>query len=333
MSSPVQASKSESDQKPVEGVVIDARGVHYRELNERVADLVRRHQAEAAGLRQAQPRVPAKGGRSVSKGGADAELHVRLTGVCGQRYIACGLRSTVHIDIQGVPGNDLAAFAEGPTVTVFGNCQDATANTMSSGLIVVHGSAGDVLGYAMRGGQVFVRDNVGYRVGIHMKSYQDMVPVIVVGGRSGDFLGEYMAGGVILVLGRPPQAGRAQARGFSPLALGGTCREGSSDPSGRPLSPSGTRSPVGEQVGTGMHGGAIYVRGPVDKAQLGQEVDRRAMEASDQALVSKLMKRYQDYFHTDDIAPDPFDKFRASWSEFTKLVPASHRPYGRLYAY
>jgi glutamate synthase domain-containing protein 3 len=320
MSSPVQASRSESGPEPVEGVVIDARGLHYRELNERVADLVRRHQAEAAG--------------------ADAGLRVKLTGVCGQRYIACGLRSSVHIDIEGVPGNDLAAFAEGPTVTVFGNCQDATANTMSSGLIVVHGSAGDVLGYAMRGGEVFVRDNVGYRVGIHMKSYQDMVPVIVVGGRSGDFLGEYMAGGVILVLGRPPSAGRTQARGFSPLALSGTCREGSSDPSAGPPPLSGARSPsavrssahplscsspVGEQVGTGMHGGAIYVRGPVDKAQLGQEVERRAMEASDEALVTKLMERYQAYFHTDDIAPD--------LSQFTKLVPASHRPYGRLYAY
>jgi glutamate synthase domain-containing protein 3 len=285
MSSPVRASRSEVGPEPVEGVLIDARGLHYRELNERVADLLRRHQAEA--------------------GRADAQLRVKLTGVCGQRYIACGLRSIVHIDIEGVPGNDLAAFAEGPTVTVFGNCQDATANTMSSGLIVVHGSAGDVLGYAMRGGQVFVRDNVGYRVGIHMKSYQDMVPVIVVGGRSGDFLGEYMAGGVILVLGRDvPRSGTQQARGFSPLGLA---------------------SPVGEQVGTGMHGGAIYVRGPVDKAQLGQEVERRAMEASDEALVSALMERYQDYFDTGDIP--------CNWSEFTKLVPASHRPYGRLYAY
>jgi glutamate synthase domain-containing protein 3 len=264
MSSPVRVSRSE--------VVIDARGVHYRELNERVADLLRRHQAEA--------------------GRADAQLRVKLTGVCGQRYIACGLRSTVHIDIEGVPGNDLAAFAEGPTVTVFGNCQDATANTMNSGLIVVHGSAGDVLGYAMRGGQVFVRDNVGYRVGIHMKSYQDMVPVIVVGGRSGDFLGEYMAGGVILVLGRGALEGQ---------------------------------SPVGEQVGTGMHGGVIYVRGPVDPAQLGQEVERRALEASDRALVSGLLEQYEEYFHTGDLAPD--------CEEFTKLVPASHRPYGRLYAY
>jgi len=272
MSSPVQASRSESGPEPVEGVVIDARGLHYRELNERVADLVRRHQAEAAG--------------------ADAGLRVKLTGVCGQRYIACGLRSSVHIDIEGVPGNDLAAFAEGPTVTVFGNCQDATANTMSSGLIVVHGSAGDVLGYAMRGGQVFVRDNVGYRVGIHMKSYQDMVPVIVVGGCSGDFLGEYMAGGVILVLGRGVPAGR---------------------------------SPVGEQVGTGMHGGAIYVRGPVEKPQLGQEVERRELDANDRTLITGLMERYQGYFHTADITYD--------WQEFAKLVPASHRPYGRLYAY
>jgi len=324
MSSPVQVSRSE--------VVIDARGVHYRQLNERIADLVRRHQAEAMSTdaRRLPSPFPSPNGRGWGEG-AGAQLHVKLTGVCGQRYIACGLRSTVHIDIEGVPGNDLAAFAEGPTVTVFGNCQDATANTMSSGLIVVHGSAGDVLGYAMRGGQVFVRDNVGYRVGIHMKSYQDMVPVIVVGGRSGDFLGEYMAGGVILVLGRSVPASGWSRRAGEQDTVG--CRDRAlalSDPD----SPKGLslrvaaqdgRSLVGEQVGTGMHGGTIYVRGPVDKAQLGQEVERRAMEASDEALVSALMERYQDYFHTEDIAPDR--------EKFTKLVPASHRPYGRLYAY
>jgi glutamate synthase domain-containing protein 3 len=72
---------------------------------------------------------------------------------------------------------------------------------MDEGKIVIHGHAGDIAGYSMRGGSIFIRDDVGYRVGIHMKEYQDKVPAIVVGGTAQDFLGEYMAGGVLVVLG------------------------------------------------------------------------------------------------------------------------------------
>ncbi len=43
---------------------------------------------------------------------------------------------------------------------------------MNAGKIVVHGHAGDVLGYAMRGGKLFIKGDVGYRVGIHMKEYE-----------------------------------------------------------------------------------------------------------------------------------------------------------------
>jgi len=264
MPSAVQASKFE--------VTIDATGVPYRELNERIHQVVREHRAEV--------------------GEEGPPLRLRVQGVCGQRFIACGLRSNVHIQLEGVPGNDLAAFADGPTITTSGNVQDATANTMNAGLVVVRGSAGDILGYAMRGGQVFVRDDVGYRVGIHMKSYQDMVPVIVVGGGAGDFLGEYMAGGLILVLGRGVRDGR---------------------------------SPVGELVGTGMHGGVIYIRGAVEDAQLGKEVGRRPLEEEDRRTIGQLLRRYVEYFNLDALTFD--------WEEFTKLVPVTHRPYGQLYAY
>jgi hypothetical protein len=40
---------------------------------------------------------------------------------------------------------------------------------MDEGEIVVEGHAGDLTGHSMRGGKIFVRDNVGFRVGIHMK--------------------------------------------------------------------------------------------------------------------------------------------------------------------
>lgn len=59
-----------------------------------------------------------------------------------------------------------------------------------------------LVGYAMRGGEKYIRDDVGYRVGIHMKEYMDKIPAIVVGGRAGDFLcGTGMHAGVIYIRG------------------------------------------------------------------------------------------------------------------------------------
>ena len=109
------------------------------------------------------------------------DTDIELTGCMGQRYIASGL-SGKHLRIHGIPGNALGAYADGCTVEVFGNAQDAT-------------------GYAMRGGSILVEGNVGYRAGIHMKAYKDQIPVLVIGGEAGSFLGEYQAGGYIIVLG------------------------------------------------------------------------------------------------------------------------------------
>ncbi|MGZ4937240.1 MAG: GltB/FmdC/FwdC-like GXGXG domain-containing protein, partial [Halobacteriota archaeon] len=146
---------------------IVAKYKHYKELNEEIAQAI---------------------------GNGAAQLV--LEDVNGQRFIADGLRGKLKIDIYGIPGNDLGMFMDGPTVTVFGNVQDGVGNTMSSGRIIVHGDGRDILGHSMRGGTIFVRGDVGYRVGIHMKTYKSSVPVIVAGGRAGDFLGEYMAGGI-----------------------------------------------------------------------------------------------------------------------------------------
>jgi glutamate synthase domain-containing protein 3 len=163
-----------------------------------------------------------------------------LDHVNGQRYIGAGLQGEdIRIDIYGVPGNDMAVFMDGPTIEVFDNAQDSVGNTMNAGRIYVHGHAGDVCGYGMRGGKLFVRGDVGYRVGIHMKAYMEKVPVLIIGGTAGHFLGEYMSGGTIILLGLEKRPGQ-------PLA--------------------------GDYLGTGMHGGAIFVRGEVDSRRVGKEV-------------------------------------------------------------
>jgi len=152
---------------------IDAKGLHYGDLNEKI------HQAANSG---------------------DKELI--LDNVNGQRYIGDGLTGGgIKIVVNGTAGNDLAAFMDGPTITVNPSAQDGIGNTMNAGKIIIHGNAGDIVGHSMRGGRIYVRGDAGYRIGIHMKAYKHLYPVIIIGGTAGDFLGEYMAGGLIVVLG------------------------------------------------------------------------------------------------------------------------------------
>ncbi|HEY3373812.1 MAG TPA: hypothetical protein VGK02_01970 [Candidatus Aquicultor sp.] len=154
--------------------VIDAKGLHYRDLNEKIREAVR-----------------------------NGETEIKLVNVNGQRYIGDAIDIPVNIIVEGIPGADLGAFMNGPMINVYANAQDHVANTMNEGKIIIHGDAGDVLGYGMRGGKLFIKGDVGYRVGIHMKEYHEKIPVVVIGGTAGDFFGEYMAGGTLILLGLP----------------------------------------------------------------------------------------------------------------------------------
>ena len=224
----------------------------------------------------------------VQQGAEEIILH----GVMGQRYLGTNLQRKVRITIDGVPGNDLGAFMDGPEIEVLSNAQDGCGNTMNSGKIIIHGSAGDIVGHSMRGGKILVRDNAGYRVGIHMKEYGAVRPTIVIGGTAQHFLGEYMAGGILLV-------------------LGSRLREDQPHPS--------------HLVGTGMHGGVIYLRGKVDTSFLGKEVGQAPLEPADEWLLQQLVQEYATAFQAP---PEPLLS-----RPFIKLVPLTKRPYGRLYAY
>ncbi len=242
---------------------IEAKGMHFKELNDKV--------------------------RKAVKAG---ETDITLKGVNGQYYIADGIGEKVNITIEGVPGNDLAAFMDGPVITVKDNAQDNISNTMNSGKVIVHGHAGDVLGYGLRGGKIHIRDDVGYRVGIHMKDRKKDPPVIIAGGTAGDFFGEYMAGGILILLG-------LNAANGTPI--------------------------VGDYLGTGMHGGVIYIRGEVDPDKCGKEVGIMDPDEDDLKVLKACLKEY-----CDDMG---LDLEKIMKKPFKKLIPISSRPYGNLYAY
>ena len=229
------------------------------------------------------------------------EKHIQINDCTGQRYIGAGLAGR-QIDIEGTPGNALGAYLNGSVITVQGNVQDATGDTMNGGEIVVYGSAGDATGYAMRGGAIYIRGNTGYRAGIHMKAYKDQQPAVVIGGEAGCFLGEYQAGGTIIVLCLD-----------LPKYVDGHRTKGSPE----------KRPDIGSFVGTGMHGGAIYIR--TDKApDVPQQINVEMKNGADIPAITEYVKRFCTLF--DDVNYDEIIN-----SKYAVLTPNTLSPYKQLY--
>jgi putative selenate reductase len=239
--------------------LIDSNKIYYRQLNRQIRE-------------------------DIAKG----ENEFTIDNVLGQRYIGGGLSKEVKITINGVPGQDLGAFMNGPSIYVNANGQDGIGNTMNAGKIVIRGKAGEIPGHSMRGGKVFIKGDVEYRAGIHMKEYMDQVPVLIIGGTAKDYCGEYMAGGRVLVLNLEKKD-----------------------------------KPVGMDVGTGIHGGAIFVRGNVDAHQLGVAAVFGTIDDEDKKFLKSILEEYSSDMGIDvkNIKPD----------EFVKINRKSHRPFGSNY--
>ena len=243
-------------------VHIDAQGLHYTPLNQQIREAV--------------------------AGGAQ---EIVIDHVLGQRFIGDGLRGDgVTITVNGVPGGDLGMFMSGPTIIVNGNADHAPGNTMDAGTIIIHGSAGDAVAHSMRGGRVYVRDNIGYRGGIHMKQYREKRPVLVVGGAARAFLGEYMAGGLLIVLG---------LNGVTPISERG--------------------------LGSGIHGGEIFVRGKVDEKYLGVGARQLVATEDEKAMITSIIRDFAQVFGIDSVP--------LLASEYSRISPAGARPFANKYTW
>lgn len=184
-----------------------------------------------------------------------------ISGCCGQRFLAAGM-SGKSVFIDGIPGNALGSYLNGASITVYGNAQDAVGDTMNDGSIIVHGNIGDAAGYAMRGGRLFIKGNAGYRAGIHMKAYQEKVPVMIIGGTAGSFLGEYQAGGIIIVLGIHAE----------------------------------NRRIIGNFPCTGMHGGKLFLRGNHKELIFPTQVSAGPAGAEDMKEIQNWLTDYCNLF-------------------------------------
>ena len=181
-------------------------------------------------------------------------------------------------------------FMSGPTCIVHGNAEHAPGNTMDAGTIVIDGSAGDAVAHSMRGGKIFVRDDIGYRGGIHMKEYKAKRPSLVVGGSARAFLGEYMAGGLIIVLG----TGKGPA--------------------------------VSERgIGSGIHGGEIFVRGEVAPHLLGVGAKISAAGKEEKERMAPLIGEFAGYFGMDGES--------LLSEDYVRIAPSSSRPFANKYVW
>jgi glutamate synthase domain-containing protein 3 len=259
------------------------RSLHYRRLNDRVREAIR--------------------------GGCD---WITLSGVSGQRFIGAGLKDRVTIEVFGDAGLDLGVFSEGPRIIVHGCSEYLLGNTLNGGEIVVYGDSWDITGMGARGGSIYVMGDGGSRVGIHMKSFGGKKPAIVYGGRVKQYCGEYMAGGTIVVLGLDYR--EAVMNRKKPLSK-------------KNINPDRIknyeRNIVQSDIGAGIHGGRIYVRGEVSDGLLGIYAAKGEITREDEQELLPLLDRYSELFNT----PLDFIKNR----EFTKIYPMSSRPFEEVY--
>ena len=118
----------------------------------------------------------------------------------------------------------------------------------------------------MRGGEIFIRDNAGYRAGIHMKAYKQYKPVIVIGGR------------VRQLSGRIP----GRRADFWCWYL---------HTDGRPI--------VHFFPCTGMHGGKMVFRGDVSSIRFPDQVTLHNATAEDMEEITPYVREYCRLFDRD----------------------------------
>ncbi|MBU2559965.1 hypothetical protein KKA03_03630 [archaeon] len=250
--------------------------------------------------------------RQIRKAIADGYDHIVLRNIAGQRYIGAGLKGDYTIEVFGDAGLDLGVFSEGLKYIVHGSSEYLLGNTLNGGEIVVYGDSWDITGMGARGGSIFVMGNGGSRIGIHMKEFGDSRPIICYGGTVKQYCGEYMAGGVIVVLGLDFKDAIIDPK--KPIDR---------DNIDAKLVKNAAGPIVQSDLGGGIHGGAIYIRGEIPDELLGVYAKKEEIDEGDKEVLEPLIERFCELY---GVNPDFI------WKEgFTKVKPISSRPFGKHY--
>jgi len=196
--------------------------------------------------------------------------------------------------------------------------------------IEIYGTAGNDLGIFLYGPEIEVFGNAQDGVGNTMREGK-----IIVRGHAGDVCGYGMRGGKVYIEGDVGYRVGIHMKGYKNLVptfiVGGKAGNffGEYMAGGRlillGLDRKSGEDIVGDYCATGMHGGIMYVRGEVPQRYLGKEVKVFEITEEDEKVLREELKGFSEAFNipVEEIMSEPF----------TKIVPVSARPYGRMYAH
>lgn len=193
--------------------------------------------------------------------------------------------------------------------------------------IKIYGTPGNDLGAFMSGPQIHVYGNAQDGSGNTMDN-----GLIIIHGDAGDVTGYSMKGGKVFIEGNAGFRTGVHLKQYnnkSPTIVVGGC---AGDFLGEYMA-GGTIIVLNlgesnfdnvKHIGIGMHGGEIFIRGII--RQLGNEAGWvTATSEVDLRLIEELVSDYLKYFNKG-ISVDKIMSDR-----FTKIIPSSSRPFGRLY--
>ncbi|MCX8083077.1 MAG: hypothetical protein N3D17_06780, partial [bacterium] len=157
---------------------------------------------------------------------------------------------------------------------------------------------------------------------------------IVVYGNAGDIAGHSMRGGEIFVKGnvgyRTGIHMKEYKNMYPVIVIGGSAGKflGEYMAGGMIILLGMTdKKYIGDYIGTGMHGGVIYAKEnlQIKYSLLGKEVNIFEVDTKDMEKITPHIRRFASYFdlNGEDIVN----------SRFYKIIPITHRPYGKIYAY
>lgn len=174
---------------------------------------------------------------------------------------------------------------------------------MDGASIEVFGNGQDQIANTMNDGQIIIHGHVGDATGYAMRGGEIFVRDYC-GWRVGIHMKQYRDKCPTIVIGGDAGSflGEYMAGGIILLL-------------GKP----------GRYLATGMHAGVIYLRGGIDDSDVSVGLVQTECNEEDLARIEGLLERYNEYFGNE------VEAVPTSGEHFTKLVPASSRPYGNMY--
>ena len=135
---------------------------------------------------------------------------VKVGGLDGHDGVLACLRGEGRVTMTGKAGDRLAAFLDGPQVTLVGSAGDFAGTTMLAGTLVIEGAVGRGLCCHMAGGRARLKGRAGDLAGAMMTG-----GLLVLDGPVGEMAGLGMSGGTLALTrpdGPPPRAPPPPAR-------------------------------------------------------------------------------------------------------------------------